>query len=41
MRVREKGHSSIGYQIPAEKMDAFFGWMERLEASEAKLDLAA
>jgi transposase InsO family protein len=38
---RQRRHSSTGYQIPAEKMDAFFGRMERLEASEAKLDLAA
>jgi transposase InsO family protein len=39
---RQRRHSSIDYQIPGEKMDAFFERMAQgIELEKAKLDLAA
>ena len=38
---RARPHSTIGYQIPAEKMDAFFKRMDAAAAREAALPLAA
>lgn len=38
---RRRPHSTIGYQAPAEKMDAFFGRFEAMLEREASLPLAA
>lgn len=38
---RRRPHSSIGYQVPAEKMDAFFRRMDEMAGRESRGPLAA